>query len=110
MHEAGLEPEIVEYLRTPPTVGKLDPLCRKLGLEPQDIIRFDDEIARSLGLQSDDRRPRQAWLELLAAHPALLQRPILVCGERARIGRPTDALRIFIEELSMEVAGAPSLD
>ena len=59
LHAAGLQPEVVEYLRTPPTVAELDQLCRKLGMEPQAIIRFDDDSARSLGLKPDDSRSRQ---------------------------------------------------
>ncbi len=63
-----------------------------MGVEPQAIFRTQDKLFRELGLSVDDDRPRQEWLEILAANPRLLERPIAVDGERAVIGRPPEAV------------------
>lgn len=88
----GLAPEIIRYLETPPDVATLDAVCKALSLEPSALVRFKDDTARDLGLKADDVRPRAEWLALLAASPALIERPILVVGARAVIGRPPEAV------------------
>lgn len=95
--DAGIEPEIVEYLKTPPTAAELDALCRKLGLEPQALLRFKEAEAKALGLSAKDARPRAEWLRLLAEHPVLIERPIVVRGAQARLGRPPEAVRELLD-------------
>jgi len=90
---AGVEPDIVEYLKTPPDAATLDALCRKLGIEPQALVRYKEPRARELGLGPKDSRPRAEWLRLLAENPLLIERPIVVRGARARLGRPPEAVR-----------------
>jgi arsenate reductase (glutaredoxin) len=85
----GLTPEIVEYLRTPPDVATLERLLAALGLEPEQLVRKGEPRYAELGL--DQRRPSRAeWLDLLAANPVLIERPIVVRGRRARLGRPPE--------------------
>lgn len=93
LREAGVEPDIVEYLKTPPSAAELDALCRQLGLEPQALVRYKEPEAKALGLSAKDVRPRAEWLRLLAEHPILIERPIVVRGARARLGRPPAAVR-----------------
>lgn len=93
LREAGIEPEIVEYLKTPPDAATLDALCRKLGLEPAALVRYKEPEAKALGLTPKDQRPRAEWLRLLAEHPVLIERPIVVRGAKARLGRPPEAVR-----------------
>lgn len=93
LRAAGIEPDIVEYLKTPPDAATLDALCRKLGLEPQALVRFKEPLAKELGLGPQDVRPRAEWLRLLAQNPLLIERPIVVRGARARLGRPPEAVR-----------------
>lgn len=90
VRDHGIEPEIIEYLRTPPDTATLDKLCTALGAEPQAILRFKEDRAKELGLKPDDRRPRAEWLKLLAENPVLLERPIAVAGDRAVVGRPPE--------------------
>lgn len=92
LEERGLAPEVIRYLETPPDASTLDNICKALKMEPSALLRFKDDAARQLGLAADDVRPRDEWLALLAAHPALIERPILVVGKRAVIGRPPDAV------------------
>ncbi|HSW12756.1 MAG TPA: arsenate reductase (glutaredoxin) [Solimonas sp.] len=97
LREAGVEPQIVEYLKAPPTAAELDQICRKLGIEPAALVRFKEPQAKELGLGPKDQRPRAEWLRLLAEHPVLIERPIVVRGARARLGRPPDAVRELLD-------------
>jgi arsenate reductase len=73
-------------------VQELDEICRLLGSEPVEIIRSKDRLFRQLGLSKDDQRSRREWLEILAENSALLERPIVVRGDRAVIARPPERL------------------
>ncbi|MDB5986240.1 MAG: arsC [Nevskia sp.] len=90
LRDAGVEPEIVEYLKTPPSATELDALCKALGREPQTIVRFGEDRAKELGIKAGDVRKRAAWLRLLAENPVLIERPIAVDGKRAALGRPPE--------------------
>lgn len=81
---------IVEYLTDPPTVAELDRICSDLGLEPQELIRVGEPRFRELGLSMTDRRSRRQWLQILHDDPILIERPIVVKGKRAVIGRPPE--------------------
>ncbi len=99
LREHGIEPEIIEYLKTPLDLATLDRLCSALQREPQDLIRFKEDLAKQRDLHANDTRPRQEWLQLLAQHPVLLERPIAWQGDSAVIGRPTEALAEWLETL-----------
>ena len=88
LQERGLGPEIVEYLKTPPTRAELKALLQKLGLKPEQVVRTGEEIYREKyrGRQLNDEQ----WLDALAEHPILLERPIVVRGGRAVLGRPPE--------------------
>jgi arsenate reductase len=93
LREAGEEPDIIEYLETPPTTAELDTLCTKLKLEPHALVRFREGRAKELGLKASDERPRSEWLQLLAENPILIQRPIVVKGDNARLCRPAETVK-----------------
>jgi len=93
LRDGGIEPRIVEYLKQPPTTAELDGLCRQLGVAPQALVRFKEQMAHVLGLAPGDARTRAQWLALICTHPILLERPIVVAGGRARLGRPPEAVR-----------------
>ena len=88
LRENGLEPEIVEYLKDPPSPEELADLCRLLGINPAAIIRSKEPLFRELGLSLKDDRSDAEWIGLLAKHPKLIERPIVVRGKKAVIGRP----------------------
>lgn len=96
LREAGVEPEIIEYLKQPPSAAELDALCRALGIEPAALVRFKEARAVELGLSSDDDRSRADWLQLLADNPTLIERPVVQRGERAVLGRPPEAVRALL--------------
>ncbi len=86
----GLDLEIIEYLKTPPTVEELDYICQKLGVEPIEIIRIKEKLFSELGLSASDTRPRKEWLKILSENPKLIERPIIVYKNKAVIGRPPE--------------------
>lgn len=89
LREKGIEPEIIEYLNTPPDAEGLRMLLAKLGIGPRELIRKNEAIYKELGL--DD--PLFTDNDLIAAmvqHPRLIERPIVVKGNKAVIGRPPE--------------------
>ena len=92
LRQRGVEPEITLYLEHQLSVPELDCLAAALGLEPLQFMRVKDPLFLELGLSLEDQRSRQEWLRLLAEHPTLIERPILVVGDRARLGRPPEAI------------------
>lgn len=86
----GIEAEVVRYLDTPPDAAALADIAAKLGLaDIRGMMRVKDDLYRDLGL-ADAAMSQEALLAALAAHPALLERPILVGKTRAAIGRPPE--------------------
>ncbi len=88
LREHGVEPDIVEYLKTPPSATELEHLLALLELQPRELMRHKEQEYRDLGLAevSDHGRLVQAMTE----HPRLIERPIVVNGERAALGRPPE--------------------
>ena len=82
--EHGVEPEIIEYLKTPPDEQTLARIVQMLGIEPVQLIRKKEYQA--LGLPDTDD-PREL-IARMAAHPEIIERPIVVKGAKARLGRP----------------------
>src|SRR5664279_2876808 len=87
--------EIVQYLKTPLDRAALLELIGKLEDSPADLVRKDPYFAQ-LGLNADDYVTPEAVADLLVEHPRLMQRPVLIKGGRAIIGRPKDRVRIFL--------------
>jgi arsenate reductase len=90
IRDRGIEPTIVNYLKSPASKRELDAIIKNLGADPREIIRFKEPLARELGLSRKDERSKSAWLDLLIKHPSLLERPIVVRGDRAALGRPPE--------------------
>lgn len=87
----GITPRIVEYLKTPPDRATLAALLRKLDLGAAALVRRKEAEFASLGLD----RPgvtEDELLDAMAAHPKLIERPIVVVDRKARIGRPPEAV------------------
>jgi arsenate reductase len=88
--------EIVQYLKSPLDRAALLDLIEKLEDPPADLVRKDPYFAQ-LGLNADDYVTPDAVADLLVEHPRLMQRPVLVKGDRAIIGRPKDRVRPFLD-------------
>jgi len=94
--EHGIEPELVHYLDQAPDRAALEDVLRKLGTDdPRAIARTGDARYRELGLADADR---DRLLDALVAEPALIERPIVVVGERAVVARPPQRLLELLDE------------
>lgn len=91
LQERGLEPEITLYLETPPDAAELRSILGKLGLTARELMRKGEQEYRELGL-SDGSLSEQALIAAMAAHPKLIERPIVLANDRAAIGRPLEAV------------------
>lgn len=88
LRERGIEPEVIEYLQTPPDEATLAKLIKQLGIEPRDLIRKKE--FRELGLPDTD--DPQRLIKLMAEYPAIIERPIVVSRGQARLGRPPESV------------------
>jgi len=91
LQERGLNPDVVEYLKTPPSVAELKRILKKLGLPARDVVRRCEPAYAELGLKGRDVSEAEL-IAAMAANPILIERPIVVAGDRAAIGRPPDAV------------------
>jgi arsenate reductase len=86
----------VNYLESPPVAETLGKLLDRLGGPPADLVRVDDDRFVALGLSVTDVGDRAGVIAVLVAHPELMQRPVVVRGNRAVVARPPDVLeRLF---------------
>lgn len=92
LREQKIEPRVIEYLKTPPDAKTLRELLKKLGLKPRDILRDSEDGYAKLKL-GDPKLSEEDLIAAIAKHPILLQRPIIVRGDRAVIGRPPENVR-----------------
>ncbi|HEX5842364.1 MAG TPA: arsenate reductase (glutaredoxin) [Pseudomonas sp.] len=89
LEERGLTPSIVRYLETPPDAAQLQELLRKLGLSPRQLLRSGEEEYQQLNLANPALSDAQL-IEAMVSHPKLIERPILVAGDKAVVGRPPE--------------------
>jgi arsenate reductase (glutaredoxin) len=95
LEERGLNADVVEYLKTRLDRAGLKDLISKLEDPVEDLVR-KDAYFEQLGLAADDYTSPDAVIDLLVEHPRLMQRPVLVRGDRAIIGRPKDRVPEFL--------------
>ncbi|HEY5791123.1 MAG TPA: arsenate reductase (glutaredoxin) [Gammaproteobacteria bacterium] len=86
LEEQGLKPTVIEYLKTPPDAATLRALLKKLGLGPRDILRRKEAADAGIGPELDG----DALIEAMVANPVVIERPIVVAGHKARLGRPPE--------------------
>ena len=91
LEQRGIAPDIVEYLKTPPDAATLGGLLDRLGIEPREAMRRKEAPYRENGLD-DPGLGRDALIAAMVANPILIERPIVVAGDRAAIGRPPEAV------------------
>jgi arsenate reductase len=89
LEEQGLAPKIVLYLERPPSASDLKALLGKLGMRPRGLMRVKEPTYKELGLD-DTGLTDSALVAAMAANPILIERPILVSGNRAVVGRPPE--------------------
>ena len=91
LEDRGVEFRVIEYLNNPPTVGQLERILTRLGLEPRELMRRNEKEYLALNLD-DPSLSRDALINAMIAHPILIQRPIVLANDKAAIGRPPEAV------------------
>ena len=96
IREAGVEPDVVEYLTSTPSEAELDGILTKLNLEPLDLMRRNESVFNELGL-ADRVLTRDEAIAIMVENPVLIERPIVVNGGCAVIGRPPENVNELLQ-------------
>ncbi len=99
LRERGVDPRVVEYLKTPPAAGEIEAVLERLGMEPRDLMRRKEAAYRAAGLD-DPGLDRRQLVEAMAANPVLIERPVVLAQDKAALGRPPEKV--------LEVLPAPA--
>jgi arsenate reductase len=91
LQEQGVEPAVRLYLDDPPDAAELRAILNKLGIAARDLLRKGEAEYRELGL-ADETLGESRLIAAMVAHPRLIERPIVITGARAAIGRPPESV------------------
>jgi arsenate reductase (glutaredoxin) len=89
LKDRGIDAEVIEYLKRPPSAEELEDLLQKLDKEPRELMRKQETEYKANGLDNS-ALDRQALINGMVAHPILIERPIVVADGKAAIGRPPE--------------------
>ena len=89
LKDQGVSPDIVEYLNVPPSAAELTDILARLGMEPRDLMRKGEAAYQEQGL-GNESLSREALIQAMADNPILIERPIVLAGSKAAIGRPPE--------------------
>lgn len=89
LEEKGVDLEIVEYLKTPPSKAEMKRILEGLGMEPRDLMRKKEAPYAALGLGGDGHS-RDQLIDAMLANPVLIERPVVVNKDRYALGRPPE--------------------
>jgi len=93
LEESGIEPEVILYHETPPTVATLQDVLKKLGFSSaRELMRKGEEIYKTLNL-ADKNLSEAQLLHAMAENPKLIERPIVLANGKARLGRPPEQVK-----------------
>jgi arsenate reductase len=93
--DGGVEPEIVLYKEAPPDRATIEMIVDRIDVEPSKLVRRDPEFKES-GLTPADIETKDQVVEVLLAHPALMERPVVVKGDRVVLGRPPENVEALL--------------
>lgn len=91
IEEKGIQPEIVEYLKTPPSMDDLKDILGKLGLSPRELMRTKEAEYKENGL-NDESLSEEQLIKAMTENPKLIERPIVLNNGQARVGRPPESV------------------
>lgn len=95
LNQQGVEVEIIDYLKTPPSKAELKKTLKVLGLKARDIMRKSEDEYKISGLQ-DKSLTESQQIDLMIANPKVIERPIVISGDKAIVGRPPEnVLKLF---------------
>jgi arsenate reductase (glutaredoxin) len=89
LRQRGIEPEIVDYLKTPPDKAELKRILKLLGLEPRALMRKGEAVYKAKRLDNSKLTDDQL-IAAMVADPVLIERPIVLAGRKAALGRPPE--------------------
>ncbi|MDF3866130.1 arsenate reductase (glutaredoxin) [Pseudomonas denitrificans (nom. rej.)] len=89
LEERGIQPQIIRYLETPPSAAELKALLGKLGISARQLLRTGEDEYKELDLANPALGDEQL-IAAMASHPKLIERPIVIVGDKAVIGRPPE--------------------
>ncbi len=92
IRDAGIEPDVIEYLKTPPSRQDMVKLLRDMGMSPRQILRRKGTLFDELDLGNDELDD-DALLDALGEHPILMERPVVVSPKGTRVCRPADLVK-----------------
>lgn len=95
IEENGCEKEVVKYLQTNPDKNKIKNLLKMLGITPRELMRQKEALYKELHLKTEE--DDEKLIEAMATHPKLIERPIIIKGDKAIIGRPPEIVADFIK-------------
>ncbi len=91
IEEKGITPQIIEYLKTPPSREELVDILAKLGMKPRDLMRKGEADYKENNLDDESLSDDQL-IDAMIAHPKLIERPIVLSGGKVRVGRPPESV------------------
>lgn len=97
LEDEGVESDVVEYLKAPPDRATLERILDSIPNPPAELVRKDKRF-KELGLDASDYATRAAVVALLLEHPELMERPVVVRGDRAVIARPPELVLDLVKE------------
>ena len=95
LEEKGIEAEVVRYLDTPPSKEEIKEVLKMLGIGARELMRTKEAIYKELGLK--DVEDEEKLIEAMAAHPKLIERPVVIKDGKAAIGRPIEKVIELLE-------------
>ncbi len=91
----GIEPEVVLYLETPPSRQEIREVLAKLHMRAEDLVRKEEKLYKDE--YKDRQLSEEEWVNILADNPKLIQRPVVINGKKAIIGRPPESVHVLLQ-------------
>ena len=95
LEEIGCEKEVVKYLDETPTIESIKDVLNMLGLSARELMRTKEDVYKELNLK--DELDEEKLMEAMAHNPKLIERPIVIKGDKAIIGRPASLIKEFLD-------------
>ena len=91
LQEKSININVIEYLKTPPNISQLKQILKQLGYEPRQLMRKSEQIYKDLDLGNENKTAEDLIIAM-TQNPILIERPIVLSGEKAAIGRPPESV------------------
>ena len=95
LEDHGIEPEVRLYMEAPPSSGELADVIARLGIDPWALLRRGEAVFKELGLSKDSGN--KTIIEAMCQHPILIERPVVIRGDRAALCRPPETVLTLLD-------------